>query len=49
MHKFMSELGLSPVSRMRVETLGPVRRSKFEGLLGPKPWEWKPADDYLPR
>jgi P27 family predicted phage terminase small subunit len=41
MHKFMTELGLSPVSRTRVETRVPGIRSKFEGLLGqPKPWEW---------
>ena len=40
MHKFMRELGLSPVSRTRVETRVPGTRSKLEGLLGqPKPWE----------
>jgi hypothetical protein len=33
MHKFMSELGLSPVSRSRVETTRD---------MGPKPWEWTP-------
>ena len=31
MHKFMSELGLSPVSRSRVSTTT---------SLGPKPWEF---------
>lgn len=31
MHKYMSELGLSPVSRTRVSTLGSSR---------PKPWEY---------
>lgn len=36
MHKFMSELGLSPVSRSRVETT----RS-----MGPKPWEFTGTED----
>ncbi|BCH23547.1 phage terminase small subunit P27 family [Mesorhizobium sp. L-8-3] len=36
MHKFMSELGLSPVSRSRVETT----RS-----MGPKPWEFTGQED----
>jgi phage terminase small subunit len=45
MSKFMSELGLSPVSRTRVEVkpMGPKPweiGSKFDGLLGPQP-----ADD----
>jgi hypothetical protein len=31
MHKFMSELGLSPVSRSRVSTTRDI---------GPKPWEF---------
>ena len=43
MQKFMSELGLSPVSRGRVEAkpLGPKPwefGSKFEGLLGARDW-----------
>jgi len=40
MHKFMGELGLSPVSRSRVSKLP---------HLGPKPWEVRdrPADKYL--
>jgi P27 family predicted phage terminase small subunit len=45
MHRYMSELGLSPVSRSRVDVRGPVGRSKFDGLLGPRPW--RPADEYL--
>jgi P27 family predicted phage terminase small subunit len=54
MHRFMGELGLSPVSRSRVSTVSTgskpweYGRSKFDGLLGPaKPW--RPADDYLKR
>lgn len=47
MHKYMSELGLSPVSRTRVETRIPGIRSKFDGLLGiRKPWE-SPEDKYF--
>ncbi len=38
MHKFMGELGLSPVSRSRVSKLP---------HLGPKPWDPGPADAYL--
>jgi P27 family predicted phage terminase small subunit len=34
MLKYSSELGLSPVSRSRVEARPPATRSKFEGLLG---------------
>jgi P27 family predicted phage terminase small subunit len=34
MLKYSSELGLSPVSRSRVEVRPPATRSKFEGLLG---------------
>ena len=49
MHKYMSELGLSPVSRTRVDVRRPGGRSKFDGLLGSKPWDWKPADDYIGR
>ena len=37
MHKFMAELGLSPVSRTRVQTIVHI---------GPKPWEFTlPPDD----
>ena len=48
MSKFMSELGLSPVSRTRVEVkpLGPKpweTHSKFAGLLGGH----DPADEYF--
>ena len=39
MHKYLSEFGLSPVSRTRVD-VRPSQPSKFAGLLGPKPWEW---------
>ena len=45
MHRFMSELGLSPASRSRVDVRPLVGRSKFEGLLGQRPW--RPADEYL--
>lgn len=42
MHKFMAELGLSPVSRSRVS----IKRD-----IGPKPWEFgrtpRPSDKYL--
>src|SRR3954453_8502352 len=34
MHKYLSEFGLSPVSRSRVSLTGPGRLSKFSGLLG---------------
>jgi Phage terminase, small subunit len=46
MHKYLSEFGLSPVSRSRVSTR-PLTKSpsKFAGLLGPRPWI--PADEYL--
>ena len=47
MHKYLSEFGLSPVSRSRVDMRRPGP-SKFAGLLGPKPWEW-PAAKYLNR
>lgn len=39
MHKYMAELGLSPISRSRVEARPPGQRSKFAGLLD------RPADD----
>jgi len=45
MHKYMSELGLSSVSRSRVDVRRPGRTSKFDGLLGQQPW--RPADEYL--
>jgi P27 family predicted phage terminase small subunit len=50
MHKYMSEFGLSPVSRSRVSvaTAGrpkPWAGSKFEGLIGQRPWI--PADEFL--
>jgi P27 family predicted phage terminase small subunit len=48
MHKYMCELGLSPVARTRVETRVPGLGSKFDNLLGP-PKPWMPADDYLRR
>ena len=38
MHKYMGELGLSPVSRSRVTKLP---------YVGPKPWEDRPASAYL--
>ena len=34
MAKYMAEVGLSPVSRTRVEARPPYHRSKFDGLLG---------------
>ena len=39
MAKYMAELGLSPVSRSRVEARPPHQRSKFAGLIG------RPEDD----
>ena len=55
MHKYMSELGLSPVSRGRVSVSSANRpkpweygSSKFAGLLGPAR-AWRPADEYLNR
>jgi P27 family predicted phage terminase small subunit len=52
MAKFMSELGLSPVSRTRVDVkpMGPKpweTRSKFEGLLGARDWSKDPAERYF--
>jgi P27 family predicted phage terminase small subunit len=49
MHKYMTEFGLSPVSRSRVAVGGQVTRGqgKFAGLLGQRPW--LPADNYLSR
>jgi P27 family predicted phage terminase small subunit len=48
MHKYMSELGLSPVARTRVETRTPGLGSKFDGLLGP-PKPWMPSEEYSRR
>lgn len=45
MHKYLSEFGLSPVSRSRVSTKPLNRSSKFAGLLGQRPW--LPADEFL--
>jgi P27 family predicted phage terminase small subunit len=45
MHKYMCELGLSPVSRSRVHVRRTGPRSKFDGLLGAQPA--RPADAYL--
>ena len=48
MHKYLSEFGLSPVSRSRVGVRVPSGPSKFAGLLWPtKPW--RPADEFLGR
>ncbi len=56
MHKYMSDLGLSPVSRTRVEVrpIGPKPwescggpGSKFEGLLGTRDWSEDPAEKYF--
>jgi hypothetical protein len=47
MHRYMTELGLSPSSRTRVDVRPGATRSKFASLLGPAPW--LPADEYLRR
>jgi P27 family predicted phage terminase small subunit len=47
MHRYMTELGLSPVARTRVDTRMPAGPSKFAGLIGLRR-PWMPADDYLP-
>ncbi len=44
MHKFMSELGMTPASRTHVEARIPGACSKFEGLLGLKNG---PGDDFF--
>ena len=49
MHKYMSELGLSPVARTRVDVRRPGQVSKFAGLLGAQRPGWRPADEYLRR
>jgi P27 family predicted phage terminase small subunit len=46
MHKYMSELGLSPVARTRVDVRRPGQPSKFAGLLGAQR-PWRAADEYL--
>jgi P27 family predicted phage terminase small subunit len=49
MHKYMGELGISPVSRTRVETRIPGIRSQFDRLTGlRKPWEY-PPESYFTR
>jgi P27 family predicted phage terminase small subunit len=47
MHKYLSEFGLSPVSRSRVSLATSGGPSKFAGLLGQRPWI--PADEFLTR
>ena len=39
MHKYLSEFGLTPVARSRIDVRRPGYPSKFSGLLGPKLWE----------
>jgi hypothetical protein len=52
MHKYLSEFGLSPVSRSRVSLAGngnrPWASGKFAGLLGPQR-PWISADEFLGR
>jgi hypothetical protein len=44
MHRYLTEFGLSPVTRSRVSTpQGLGKGSKFVGLLGPLP----PADEFF--
>jgi hypothetical protein len=45
MHRYMTELGLSPVSRSRADARPPARGSKFAGLLGVM--TERPAHRYL--
>ena len=47
MHKFLTDLGLSPVSRTRVDASPLAGPSKFAGLLGRHSWEDDPAAEYL--
>ena len=57
MHKYLGDLGLSPVSRTRVSTTTPpgpkpwefglTRPSKFDGLRGPRRHENDPADEFF--
>ena len=47
MHKHLAELGLSPVSRTRVDAIPPTGRAKFAGLLGGRTEEDWPALKYL--
>jgi P27 family predicted phage terminase small subunit len=49
MQRYMSELGLSPVARSRVDIRRPHNPSKFEGLLGPKRWQFRTCDTYPKR
>jgi phage terminase small subunit len=44
-----SELGLDPSSRARAgfQIKNPWEESKFAGLIGRKPWEACPADEFL--
>jgi P27 family predicted phage terminase small subunit len=49
MQRYMSELGLSPVARARVDIRRPTGSSKFDRLMGPKPWEFRACDAYLKR
>jgi hypothetical protein len=46
MHKYLSEFGLSPVSRSRVSLATHGTKSKFAGLLGVQR-PWIPADEFL--
>ena len=45
MHRYMTEIGLTPAARSRVTTgagsglWGGRGGSKFAGLFGPRPWE----------
>ena len=52
MHKYLSEFGLSPVSRSRVSLAGHGARlgtgGKFANLLGAQR-PWVPADEFLSR
>jgi P27 family predicted phage terminase small subunit len=39
MHKYLSEFGLSPVARSRIDVRRPGYASHFARLNGPRPWE----------
>jgi len=47
MHKYLSEFGLSPVSRSRVSIAGVKPLSKFAGLLGLRDHGCRPMNSYL--
>jgi P27 family predicted phage terminase small subunit len=57
MHRYISDLGLSPAARTRVD-IRPFVPNEFEGLIGGQPSKfagllgparpWLPADNYLP-